>query len=189
MFRRDRQYRTFGLVGVGLSALLAGCTGFGSLFNNEFLTEVGLGDQVSVLPGEAPAIIIEMENQTGRVVEYRLSWRAGDEDDLEFVERTGTLAVGDKVAEAVICPVQEITVGDVSNLDAFGAVVRLGQGTADDAFIEVEPFGVLLQNRVNYNCGDIVTFAVRPSGATASGYQLFAYVRRSGATIPLTTSP
>lgn len=177
------------VAGLATVSALVGCTGFGNVFNDEFLTQIGLGERVPTLPEEAPAITIEIENQTNRVIEYRISWRAGDADSLEFFERTGTLAEGDKLAEAVICPVSEMTIGDVSNLDAAGAIVRLGGGGPDDAFIEVEPFGVLLQNQVNYNCGDAVTFAIVPSAATSSGYQLFAFVRRSGVTIPITTSP
>ena len=45
--------------------------------------------------------------------------------------------------------------------------------------IEVEPFGVLLRNGANYDCGDGVTFAVTNSGATLSGYQVFAFIERA----------
>jgi hypothetical protein len=74
-----------------------------------------------------------------------------------------------------------MTLGDVGNLDATGAIVRLGGGTADDPYIEVEPFGVLLQEGINYDCGDVITFTILPSSATLSGYQSFAFIRRSGA--------
>jgi hypothetical protein len=33
---------------------------------------------------------------------------------------------------------------------------------------------------INYDCGDGVTFAVQSSGTSSSGYQTFAYIRRSG---------
>ncbi|GAF86848.1 unnamed protein product, partial [marine sediment metagenome] len=47
-------------------------------------------------------------------------------------------------------------------------------------YIEVEPFGVLLQEGINYDCGDVITFTILPSSATLSGYQSFAFIRRSG---------
>jgi hypothetical protein len=65
-------------------------------------------------------------------------------------------------------------------LSAAGAVVRLGTGSAEDPIVEVEAFGTLLRDEVNYVCGDEVTFAVGLSSATASGYQVIAFIRRSG---------
>ena len=122
-------------------------------------------------------------------MEFRLTWRDGDG---QIHERTGILGVGDKYSEALICPIEEMTLGDVGNLNAIGAIVRLWSGTAFDAFIEVEPFGVLLQEEINYDCGDVITFTVLPSSVTLSGYQSFAFIRRTGAqtwTEPETETP
>jgi len=164
-----------GLIG-GLSA--AGCVGIGEFLSPSFTQALGLGARAATLPGEAPVIVLEVENRSGRVIEFRLTWR---DSEGEIQERTRTLGVGAKFSEALICPVEETTLGDVSNLDATGAIVRLGGGTASDPFIEVEPFGVLLQEGINYDCGDSVTFSVQQSGDTLSGYRVFAFIRRSGA--------
>ncbi len=168
---------------VALAAALAaastgGCPVVGSLLNPELTSALGLSSRASELPGEAPAVVFEVDNQTGRPIEFTLSWRDADE---QIQQRRRILPDGEKFAEAVVCPVSEVTLGDVSNPEAVGAIVRLGDGTPNDPFIEVEPFGVLLQDGINYDCGDVVTFAVRPSGATDSGFQIFAFIRRSGA--------
>jgi len=169
-----------------LAGLLStsGCITAGDLFSPGFLQVLGVGERVANLPGEAPAIVLEVENGTDRVIEFRLTWRDGES---RIQERTRSLGVDEKYAEALICPIEEMTLGDVSNLDDVGAIVRLGYGTANDPFIEVEPFGVLLQEGINYDCGDSVTFVVLPSNATLSGYQVFAQIRRSGAQIQTET--
>jgi hypothetical protein len=169
------------VAGVALLAglpLLGGCAGVGSFFNPAFLQVLGVGEQAASLPGEAPAVVLAVENATQHVIEFRVTWR-----DLEgrIQERTRALAVGEEYSEALICPVQEMTLGDVSNLDDIGAIVRLGGGTANDPFVEVEPFGVLLQDGINYDCGDSVTFVIQPSSVTLSGYRVLAQIRRSGA--------
>lgn len=167
-----------------VGALLAGgCPSPTEVLNPTFLNAVGLGERVASLPGEAPAIVLEVENGTDRVVEFRVTWRDAEQN---IHEQTGSLAPGQKYAEALFCPVEELTLGDVSNLDATGVVVRLGDGSGIAAYaggplIEVEPFGVLLQEGINYECGDNVTFRILPSQVTLSQYQTFAFIRRSGA--------
>lgn len=159
---------------------LAGCGGLGSFLNPDFLTAVGLRQQAATLPGESPLVLVEVENRTARRVIAKLSVRTEADGVLQ---RNLDIPAGDTIGEAFICPVTEMTLGDVGDLDAIGATVRLGDETNLDPVIEVEPFGVILENSVNFDCGDRVTFAVQTSGATLSGYQIFAYVRRSGANV------
>lgn len=180
----------FGLAGQrlglgGLVAVLALCGGcsLSSVLNPDFLASVGLAESAANLPGEAPAMVIEVQNETNQIVEFRLTWRDGN-GDIQL--RSRRLLIGEKFSEVAICPISEVTIGDVSDLTATGAIVRLGNGDAADPFIEVEPFGVLLQDQINYNCGDSVTFSVRSSGETNSGFRLFAFIERSGATLPTT---
>lgn len=139
---------------------------------------LGSGETVAYLPGEAPAIVVEMENGIDRPIEYLISWRDAEGS---VIRSTGYLRPGLKDGEVLFCPVAEVTLGDIGNLDSTGAIVRLGAGGSNDPFIEVEPFGVLLQEGINYDCGDSITFTVLRSGATLSGYQVFAFIRRSGA--------
>ena len=158
------------------AASVPGCGNIQAYFNPTFLSTLGMGESVANQPGEAPAIILEIENETNRVIEARLTWRDGEG---EIQERTRSLGAGDKYAEAIICPIEELTLGDVGAMSETGVIIRMGFGGPNDAYLEVEPFGVLLQQGVNYDCGDTVTFKVMPSSATLSGYQTFAFIRRS----------
>ncbi len=160
-----------------LALSLCGCSFLQDFLNPTLFQSLGADQGAATIPGEAPAVLLEMENGTSRVVEFRLSWR---DNDGQIQERTEILRAGAKFSESLFCPVEEMTLGDVGNLNAVGAIVRLGNGTTDDPFVEVEPFGVLLQEGSNYDCGDGVTFKVLPSAATLSGYQSFAFILRSG---------
>ena len=148
------------------------------VFDDEFLTALGLGTQAASIPGDAPAVLVEVENRTSRRVEVQLSWRTADGE--AHFEAFGSPS-GGKSTEVLICPVDEITLGDVGDLTQPGAFIRLGGGGANDPFIEVEAFAVLLKEGANFNCGDTVTFTVEGSSKTLSGYQIFAYIRRAEA--------
>lgn len=164
--------------GLGYGAMSAGCGPVLGLFNTEFLTAIGATGRAATLPGEAPAVVVGVENGVSNVIEFRLTWR---DSEGRTQERTQVLEPGVRFAEAVICPMSEVTLGDVADLRATGAVVRLGNEGAADPVVEVEPFGFLLQEGENYDCGDRITFRVVASGATASGYRIFAFLQRSGA--------
>src|SRR5262245_34366847 len=172
------------VVGVPAALLAAsGCVPPPDFDILEFLAALGFTGGAATLPGEAPAVIIELENRTGRVIEGQLTWRNSDGT---VDERILVVPSDSKTSEAVICPVEEMTLGDVSNPQATGAVVRLGDGGPTDPFIAVEAFGVILKQDINYSCGDSVTFTVQPSNLTNSGYQAFAFIRRadSSAVLP-----
>lgn len=165
---------------VGSALLLSstGCTSPAAFFNPEFLTSLGLGGSVATIPGDAPAILVEVENRTSKFLEATVSWR-GDGSDIQ--ERQIILAPQDKYSELVFCPVNTITMGQLSDKQSTGAVVRLGNGGANDATINVEPFGRDLISGTNYDCGDAVSFTVQGSGVTQSGFQIFAFIRRHAA--------
>jgi hypothetical protein len=154
-----------------------GCTGITSLFNEEFLEAASIGTNAASLPGDAPAVLVAVENRTTRVVQAQISYRT---DDSQVQSYSTLVEAGQKTAQALVCPVTELTLGDVSDLSQIGAIIRLGTGNANDPFVEVEPFGILMKEEANYECGDSVTFAVLPSGVTLSGYQVYAYIQRAG---------
>lgn len=154
----------------------AGCGTVTNLFSDDFLAAIGLGVSVPSLPGDAPALLVTVENRTSRTAEMVVSYRV----ESDVVENfTTVVQPGERSAQALVCPIEEITLGDVSDLNQSGVRVRLGNGLATDPFVEVEPFGVLLRDTVNYNCGDGVTFTVQSSSATLSGYQTFAFIQRA----------
>lgn len=149
----------------------------GTIFSPDFLDAVSPTGGVASIPGEAPALLVVVENRTTRVIETLVTWRDGDGT---VSQRVIVLDPGEQQAEAVICPVEELTLGEVSDLTATGAVVRLGDGGGDDPIIQVEPFGVLLRDGANYDCGDRVRFTVAASGTNVSGYGISAFIQRSG---------
>ncbi len=169
--------RSAAVVALLASAVLTGGCSVTALLNPDFLPTVLGGGGVAELPGDAPSIVVTLENTTDRVVTFQLMYRDANGDVETFQT---TLSAASSTAQALICPVEEMTLGDLSNLQMSGAFVRLGAGTQSDPFVAVEPFGYVLREGVNYDCGDGVTFSVRASGATASGYQTFAFIQRAG---------
>lgn len=167
--------RKLTLAFVALLLATGGCSFGLELFNGEFLSQLGLSDQAATLPGAAPSLLVQVENRTSKTIQAVVSYRLGTDEVKSF---TLVLAPGLKSGQALICPVSEITLGDVTNLQSVGARVLLGQNPGS-AFVEVEPYGVLLKVGANYDCGDGILFAVTPSSATRSGYQTFAYISRS----------
>ncbi len=146
------------------------------MLNPQLLSSMTGAGRAASLPGDAPALLVGVENRTDRVIRVMVMYRAADDSIQTY---TTGVQPGGSTAQALICPIPEITVGDLSDATAIGAQVVLGNGTVDDPFINVEPFGITLKSGVNYDCGDGLTFVVQPSGATVSGYQIFAYIRRS----------
>jgi hypothetical protein len=165
------------LGGLAASLVPAGCTSALNLFDPEFLTTIGAAKSVASLPGDAPTLLVAVENLTDKRVRTEVSYRTKGAGTERF---SSSVEPGQRTAQALICPIEEITMGDLSNPKAVGASIVLDNGTGSDAapIIEVEPFGVILKDQVNYNCGDAITFAVQPSSATRSGYRIFAYFQR-----------
>ncbi len=161
-----------------LAVLIAasGCADVTSLLSPEFLSAVGGGTDVANLPGDAPAVLVSVENRTSRVAEMVVSYRDADDNVQQFLK---LVTAGDSSGQALLCKVSELTLGDIADPSAPGVVIRLGNGTQDDPFIEVEPFGTILRDGVNFDCGDAVTFVVQPSGGTVSGYQTIAFIQRA----------
>ena len=158
-------------------AATAGCVGnLTNLFNDEFLNQLGVTQRAASLPGSAPAIVVQVENRTDRTIDAVVSMRMGGDNVDSFVTN---VPPGASTGRAIICPVTEITLGDIADLTRVGAVVRLGDGTANDPTIDVEPFGVLLKEGANYDCGDSITFAVVQSSQTQSGYQTIVFLQRA----------
>ncbi len=172
----NRFARICPLVGLATLSMALGCTGLPFL-NPDFINAIGFGSGAAQFPGDSPAVLIRIENKAGRPIVFELSWR----DEGGRVERReGVLGVVEEFGEVVVCPVQDVTLGDVTDREQPGAFVLLGDGLVTDPFIEVEPFGIILQDTVNFGCGDVITFEVTSSGASASGYQVQARINRVG---------
>ena len=171
------RYRiTAALVGLLGSVLLFGCVGITDFFQPEFLEALQGTSHVASLPGDAPALLVEVENGTDRVVVAMVSYRASDGNLDSF---TAFIEPFDSTAQALICPIADITLGELNNTSAVGARILLGAGSLNDPYIEVEPFEAMLHAGIDYDCGDAITFAVQPSNETLSGYRIYAYIRRA----------
>ncbi len=160
---------------LALIPFAGGCTFGLELLNGEFLSQLGLTEQAATLPGAAPSLLVQIENRTSQTIEAVVSYRIGKDEVKSF---TVVLTPGLKSGQALVCPITEITLGDVTNLQSTGARVLLGENPGS-AFVDVEPYGILLKVGSNYDCGDGILFAVTPSSATRSGYQTFAFISRS----------
>lgn len=182
-------------LGLALSVLLAGCGSLPAqlssllqpltgMLNPDLFSTLGLESQAATLPGvETPGLLVSVENRTGRWAAMTVSYRTSGDQTETF---STSLAPHDKSAQMLICPITEITVGDVSNLKQSGARVFLIDTVTDPndlataPYIDVDAFGQPLREGVNYDCGDGVTFTVQASSGAQSGYQVFAYIRRAG---------
>lgn len=169
---------------LAIGAAVMGCITPTELFDADFLQAIGVQSAAARLPGDTPSVVIGVRNDTSFRIEAQLSWRDGQGDVHTFAQSVFPnegATMGTPVLLSEFCPVTELTLGDVSDLSATGAVVRLGNGSLADPFVQVEPFGVLLKEGVHYECGDRVVFSIRETTATPSGFQIFAEVERSDA--------
>lgn len=159
-----------------LGGALSGCASATAVFDQGFLNSLGLGFRSASLPGDAPALLVAVENRLGKPINVVVSYRDNESAVQNYFVN---VQPSDKTARSLVCSISELTVGNVTNLDEPGASVTLGEGGANDPFIEVEPFGILLREGSNYECGDAVTFTVLASGDTLSGYRVYAFVERA----------
>ncbi len=169
-----------GVIGVLVGAGLAGCgaLSLSNFLNPNFIASLGPTGTVSSIPGQAPGLLVRLEN---RVPDRWVSMQISYLDDQGQSQTDATqIAPNDASARMLVCPIAQITLGDMSNLQASGVSVFLGNDPNTAPIIEVEAFGTLLRSGVNYNCGDEIIFTVQPSSATQSGYQTIAYFRRAG---------
>lgn len=172
-------------VAAGVAAVLAsaGCFSPLEILNDDFVEQITPGGGVATLPGGAPGVVVNVSNLTNLQAAVVISYRDGDGSVQVF---TVTLQGGGESAQMLVCPVVEITAGSVSDLTAPSAVLALttvpitGDLTSVP-YLEVEGYGVLLREGINFECGDGITFVLTASATNASGYEIGAYIRSGGA--------
>lgn len=174
------------LAAIAVVGLLPACDSGLGLLNPDFVELLRPGSSAKGIPGDNPAILVYVQNLTDRWAVMTVSYRTGDD---AVVQYSTSLNPGDKSGQVIVCPVTEITLGSVSDLSEVGVRVgaRRGPLTADplqEPFIEVEPFGILLVEDVNFGCGDSLTFVVQPSDSSSSGFGTIAYRQIGQATDP-----
>jgi hypothetical protein len=151
---------TFGAVltwgGVGL-----GC-------NPSFVQSLGGAAALPTAPGQAPYILLRLTNaisvppsasasQPATVptgVGYQLTWRyAGGQTGAWNIGSPG-LSPSEDIGMLVDCNMTIITLGNINDVTADGAWLIYGNNTTQP----LEPFGKILQNGVDFRCGDTLTF-------------------------------
>lgn len=165
--------------GALLAVVAAGCSPADYL-NPDFLNVLGTRSG-ALLPGDAPGLIVYVENRTTRDAELVVSYRDADDGIRTY---TTFVQAGQRSGQLLVCPIREITLGSVTDLNTVGARVALVDGSvggvlANVPFIEVEAFGSLLRDEINYECGDAITFVVQPSAQTRTGFVTAAFIRRA----------
>ncbi len=168
--------------GAGLFVLMSGLSCFSPLefLNPEFVSSLGAQGKVASVPGQAPGLVVTVANRTTRAAEITISYRDAEDAVQNY---TTYLEPGDSSGQMLICSITEITIGSVTDLHASGARVALVEGQVGGDLnsvptIDVEAFGTLLREGVNYECGDAINFVLRASGSTRSGFDEIAYFQR-----------
>jgi hypothetical protein len=175
MFARSR----WAVGGAGIFVLIAGLSCFSPLefLNPEFISSLGVQGRVASLPGQAPGLVVSVENRTTRAAEITVSYRDADDAVQTY---TTYLEAGNSSGQMLVCPISEITIGSITDLRSSGARVALVEGLVGGDLnsvptIDVEAFGTLLRQGVNYECGDAINFVLRASGTTSSGFEEIAF--------------
>lgn len=153
-----------------------GCTNFAltDLLSPTLVAELSNTASPASLPGTAQTVLVTFENRLDNPCRFEISYRTVNDQ----IPPPIMVTLGNDVqfAQAIACPVLEITVGDITDISEPGVFVGLAGQTDNDPFIAVEPFGVLLREGINYECGDGITFVLLESQATASGFRILAFI-------------
>lgn len=177
--RFARKVMLAALFGTLVFGLAAGCLSAAEFLNPEFVSSLGAA-RVATLPGQVPGLLVKVENRTSHWIEITLSYRDSDDTVQDF---TTALAPHGMTGQMLICPVSAITVGSLSNREVSGARVALtdeAAGIGDGVpFVDVDPFGRVLEEGINYDCGDELLFVVEPAAEMSSGYRSLVYHRAS----------
>jgi hypothetical protein len=177
------------------AALTWGGLGFGC--NPAFVQSLGGAAYVPTAPGTNPYILVRVLNAVSGAtmpvppgsttlgapvgIGFALDWRyAGGQPGGLGLPGAG-LAQNEDIGELVDCNMTVITMGDVNDLTAPGAWLRY-HGTLDFVQQPIVPFGKLLQNGVDFRCGDVITFVTYNDSSATRGYAI-DYQVQSGETV------
>ncbi len=170
------------LTALFLGVIMAwGGVGFGC--NPNLTQSLGGTANLPTAPGETPYVLLRMTNAiTGPTigglptgapvgVNYLITWRyAGGTTDM-WGTSGGGLAATEDLGVLIPCNVTVITMGDVDDLTADGAWLAY-HGALDFVQEALQPFGKLLQNGVDFRCGDVLTFVTYNDSSNARGYSV-----------------
>ncbi len=166
--------------------------GVGAGCNPNLVSSLGGTASLPTAPGANPYILVRFQNQIKGPPQNSGQTAASGVDFLATYRMTGakysiTGVMGDGLeytadfGELVPCNMTVITLGDVDDLTAPGAWVAY-HGTLDPVLQPLAPFGKLLQNGVDFRCGDVLTFItyLMPENSRSYGVD---YQVQSGASV------
>ncbi len=168
------------MLGTALSwtALGLGC-------NATFLSSTGMSSYVPSTPGANPYIILRFTNsilgpdqspdelnQPGEAC-FWATWRyAGGGLDSIGGKGTNDMGAGMDYGVVLPCDLTVMTVGNVDDLTQPGAWITYNPGGESNVLQALPPMGRVLQNGVDFRCGDVITFMLEPNNAIPARFDI-----------------
>jgi hypothetical protein len=179
-----------GLATVGLGGLL-GWMGLSMGCNKEFISSLGGDQNLPTTPGVVNYIQLRYYNAAtmlpGTGMGFNPMWRFAGGPSMGFggVGDPG-LAQGEDIGDLLPCNLTNITLGDLTDPTVPGAWVSY-HPPLDPVHRPLKPFGKVLQNGVDFFCGDTITFITIQDLSAKEGYSI-TYNVQSGQDQPTTFS-
>jgi len=148
---------------LGAAIAVGGCNLVSQSLNPQFMEVLGT-PFAPIAPGTAPFVLIRNINMTDQRVLFNFEWiPAGTLASANF---GFNVSAGLDGGVLVTCPVSQMTLGDLDNPTATGALVIFDDNTRQ----EIPPLGRILREGIDYFCGDVVIFAAVRDTSTVGGY-------------------
>ncbi len=143
-----------------------GCNNMGTdSLNPQFMEVLGT-PYAPVAPGTAPFVVIRVLNMTDHQVIFYISIEPANGEPIQPI--TANVNSGFDGGMALSCPIPRITLGDVTNRDATGALIVFDENTRQ----EIPALSKILRDGIDYFCGDLIVFAAIKDNSTVGGYSL-----------------
>ncbi len=153
----------------------SGCAVIGDLFNESFLTTLGLSPQV-LIPPQGTAIVV-FQNNTANTALF-LAYEIPDADNPAGGARNFSAQVPPGAAsprnEVLRCPIDVIGPGSLDG--AFAVVDPAVQVFVDGMATDVNYTGTPLRNGVDFRCGDTILIQLSGVGADADAFTIAVQV-------------
>lgn len=161
-------------------AALGGASG---CLKSEFVNEVAGGGVVPLAPGDTPFISVVVVNKTTK---YTFDFVIGYQPSSTGFNAYGLSNVQPQVQLGVVlsCPVEEIGIGDPSDLTRPAMVLYTGQkstttaqtidGVSGTVNVPYSAFPLTLKSGQDYECGDAVVFTVVEDPNSGYGINIYA---------------
>jgi hypothetical protein len=152
---------------LGWMSLSAGC-------NPQLIGSLGGERHLPITPGATDYILIRFYNAAsmpaGTGMEFNQQYRIAGGAMYGFGGVTG-LVDGEDFGQLIPCNVTVVTLGDVDDPTVAGAYV-IYNPPLDPVRRAIKPLGKILQNGIDFRCGDTITFISVNDSTASEGYSL-----------------